>query len=157
MFLLDQYSTGKGWNTTSTMSKARKFGYTRYDDTYDTWVETFRAFENAGILPHRDALLKGDPVLTKLPSKAAATNGIHWRWDQRRFEDIVWKEEETLEAQQGVLFAEVSHLYLQMSRDFVRTYHRVSSWRCASWVFRSSSVDLGTCVSALFGVGGSCT
>lgn len=33
------------------LSKARKMGWMRYDDSYDTWVKTIRAFENAGILP----------------------------------------------------------------------------------------------------------
>lgn len=42
---------GKAWSTIGSVSKARKFGWMRYDDTYDTWVETFRSFENAGILP----------------------------------------------------------------------------------------------------------
>ncbi|KAH7412953.1 nucleoside-diphosphate-sugar epimerase GsfE [Cadophora sp. MPI-SDFR-AT-0126] len=42
---------GKGWPTVSSVSKARKFGWKRYDDTYQTWVETFRTFENAGVLP----------------------------------------------------------------------------------------------------------
>ncbi|KAH7341215.1 hypothetical protein BKA66DRAFT_35018 [Pyrenochaeta sp. MPI-SDFR-AT-0127] len=47
------WATGKSWPTISTMTKARKFGWHRHDDTYETWVETFRAFENAGILPRQ--------------------------------------------------------------------------------------------------------
>lgn len=45
------WAIGKAWYTIGSVSKARKFGWTRYDDTYDTWVETFRSFENVGILP----------------------------------------------------------------------------------------------------------
>ncbi|SPJ77037.1 uncharacterized protein FTOL_06263 [Fusarium torulosum] len=50
------WAVGKSWLTISTISKARKFGWKRYDDTYDTYIETFRAFENAGVLPHTDVL-----------------------------------------------------------------------------------------------------
>ncbi|KAF3349230.1 hypothetical protein VD0002_g1134 [Verticillium dahliae] len=45
------WAVGKAWLTIGSVSKARKFGWTRYDDTYDTYIETFRSFENAGILP----------------------------------------------------------------------------------------------------------
>ncbi|PVH77017.1 nucleoside-diphosphate-sugar epimerase GsfE [Cadophora sp. DSE1049] len=45
------WSVGKAWPTVSSLSKARRFGWKRYDDTYQTWVETFRVFENAGVLP----------------------------------------------------------------------------------------------------------
>ncbi|KAH7016740.1 hypothetical protein EDB80DRAFT_873480 [Ilyonectria destructans] len=45
------WALGKSWSTLSSVSKARKFGWMRSDDTYDTYVETFNAFENAGILP----------------------------------------------------------------------------------------------------------
>lgn len=48
------WALGKAWSTVGSVSKARKFGWTRYDDTYDTYVETFRAFENVGILPSSD-------------------------------------------------------------------------------------------------------
>lgn len=51
------WNIGKAWCTLSSMTKARKFGWNRYDDTYETWVETFRSFENAGILPPRDLIL----------------------------------------------------------------------------------------------------
>ncbi|KAJ4249722.1 hypothetical protein NW764_016485 [Fusarium oxysporum] len=43
--------TGKAWPTIGSISKARKYGWMRYDDTYDCYVETFRSFENAGVLP----------------------------------------------------------------------------------------------------------
>jgi hypothetical protein len=50
------WSVGKAWPTLSSMTKARKFGWNRYDDTFETWVETFKAFENAGILPRNHRL-----------------------------------------------------------------------------------------------------
>ena len=53
------WSVGKAWPTLSSMNKARKFGFDRQVDTYDSWVETFRAFENAGILPRNRVLLAG--------------------------------------------------------------------------------------------------
>ncbi|KAL4862672.1 hypothetical protein BDV12DRAFT_207071 [Aspergillus spectabilis] len=45
------WTIGKSWPTISSINKARRFGWTRHDDTFETWVETFRTFENAGILP----------------------------------------------------------------------------------------------------------
>ncbi|RBA21664.1 hypothetical protein FPRO05_00013 [Fusarium proliferatum] len=50
------WAVGKAWLTIGSVGKARKFGWKRYDDTYDTYVETFRAFENAGVLPYTDVL-----------------------------------------------------------------------------------------------------
>ncbi|KEF51433.1 uncharacterized protein A1O9_12582 [Exophiala aquamarina CBS 119918] len=41
----------KTWPTLSSCAKARSFGWTRVDDTFSTWIETYRMFENAGILP----------------------------------------------------------------------------------------------------------
>ena len=35
----------------STARKARKYGWNRHDDSYDAWYQTFRSYENAGILP----------------------------------------------------------------------------------------------------------
>jgi len=58
------WATGKAWPTLSTITKARKFGWNRYDDTYEAWIETFRTFENAGILP-RNHLLHADKATTK--------------------------------------------------------------------------------------------
>ncbi|KAF4222005.1 hypothetical protein CNMCM5878_007557 [Aspergillus fumigatiaffinis] len=52
------WATGKSWLTISSMSKAREFGWSRYDRTLDTWTETYRSFENAGVLPSRAALTK---------------------------------------------------------------------------------------------------
>ena len=53
------WGIGKAWPTLSSMTKARKFGWNRYDDTYETWVETFKAFENAGTLP-KGRVLRGE-------------------------------------------------------------------------------------------------
>ncbi|KAJ5725296.1 uncharacterized protein N7483_006653 [Penicillium malachiteum] len=52
------WATGKSWITISSVNKARKFGWHRNDKTFDTWIETYRSFENAGVLPSRRALLK---------------------------------------------------------------------------------------------------
>ncbi|KAF5250379.1 hypothetical protein FANTH_4412 [Fusarium anthophilum] len=45
------WAVGKSWPAATTASKARKFGWTRFDDTYQNWLDTFRSFENARILP----------------------------------------------------------------------------------------------------------
>lgn len=45
------WAVGKAWCTISSIAKARKYGWTRFDDTYTTYLETFQAFENAGVLP----------------------------------------------------------------------------------------------------------
>ncbi|EXK75701.1 hypothetical protein FOQG_19533 [Fusarium oxysporum f. sp. raphani 54005] len=50
------WAVGKAWVTIGSVGKACKFGWKRYDDTYYTCVETFRAFENAGVLPCADVL-----------------------------------------------------------------------------------------------------
>lgn len=50
------WSIGKSWPTLSSISKARNMGWNRYDDTYETWIETYRAFENAGVLPSNTLL-----------------------------------------------------------------------------------------------------
>ncbi|KAL4901618.1 hypothetical protein BDW74DRAFT_187241 [Aspergillus multicolor] len=42
------WGVGKAWRTLSSVSKARRFGWNRYDDTFESWIETFWAFENAG-------------------------------------------------------------------------------------------------------------
>ncbi|KAG2421071.1 hypothetical protein HFD88_000687 [Aspergillus terreus] len=51
------WATGKSWLTISSMNKARKFGWHRTDNTFDAWIETYRSFENAGVLPSRRALM----------------------------------------------------------------------------------------------------
>jgi hypothetical protein len=53
------WATGKSWLTISSMNKAREFGWHRNDSTFDTWIETYRSFENAGVMPDVD-LLKRD-------------------------------------------------------------------------------------------------
>lgn len=53
------WGVGKAWPTLSSVSKARAFGWSRYDDTFEGLVETFRGFENAGVLPRRRVLLLG--------------------------------------------------------------------------------------------------
>lgn len=58
---------GKAWSTIGSVSKARKFGWTRYDDTYDAWIETFRSFENAGILPYQQVLPASQAMLSSKP------------------------------------------------------------------------------------------
>lgn len=60
------WATGKNWPTISSMSKARAYGWNRHDDTYDTFTETFRAFENAGILPPYPKRNTSIPVQTKI-------------------------------------------------------------------------------------------
>lgn len=68
------WATGKAWPTLSSLSKARSFGWTRYDDTFETWVETFRAFENAGILPPRRKV-NAEPANTLLPNLNGHAHG----------------------------------------------------------------------------------
>ena len=45
------WSIGKTWPTLGTNNKARRYGWTRVDDTLESWIETYRSFEAAGILP----------------------------------------------------------------------------------------------------------
>ena len=52
------WATGKSWLTISSMNKAREFGWNRNDRTLDTWIETYRSFENAGVMPSLDLLTK---------------------------------------------------------------------------------------------------
>jgi hypothetical protein len=64
------WAIGKGWPTLASVSKARRMGWTRYDDTYETWIETFRTFESAGVLPpHRNLLV--DTSVAAAPAKIA--------------------------------------------------------------------------------------
>jgi hypothetical protein len=46
-----EWGLGKAWSTISSVGKARKFGWQRSDDSFEIYVQTFRAFENAGVLP----------------------------------------------------------------------------------------------------------
>ncbi|RAK89220.1 NAD-dependent epimerase/dehydratase [Aspergillus costaricaensis CBS 115574] len=54
------WATGKSWLTISSVNKARKYGWQRHDNTFDTWIETYRSFENAGVLPSHDSLARAD-------------------------------------------------------------------------------------------------
>ncbi|KAJ5489905.1 hypothetical protein N7453_010730 [Penicillium expansum] len=51
--LMNWYITPTGMKSPliSTVSKARKLGWTRYDDTYSTWLKTFESYQTAGVLP----------------------------------------------------------------------------------------------------------
>lgn len=69
------WALGKAWYTIGSVSKARKFGWKRYDDSLDAWTQTFRSFENAGILP---IMMPRPPVdidtLPRLPNPADVVN-----------------------------------------------------------------------------------
>ncbi|PYH28648.1 SDR family oxidoreductase [Aspergillus neoniger CBS 115656] len=54
------WATGKSWLTISSINKARKYGWQRHDNTFDTWIETYRSFENAGVLPSHASLTRAD-------------------------------------------------------------------------------------------------
>ncbi|PWY83404.1 NAD-dependent epimerase/dehydratase [Aspergillus heteromorphus CBS 117.55] len=54
------WATGKSWLTISSINKARKFGWNRHDKTLETWIETYRSFENAGVIPSHAALTWGN-------------------------------------------------------------------------------------------------
>lgn len=45
------WAMGRSWPTIASMSKARRFGWTRYDDSHDNYFQTIRSLENADILP----------------------------------------------------------------------------------------------------------
>jgi hypothetical protein len=47
------WGMGRAWSTLLSVNKARKFGWRRYDDTIETWFNTYKVLENAGILPRR--------------------------------------------------------------------------------------------------------
>lgn len=42
---------GRAWSTLLSVEKARKYGWKRYDSTYDTWIKTYKVLEGTGILP----------------------------------------------------------------------------------------------------------
>ncbi|OJJ70048.1 hypothetical protein ASPBRDRAFT_208735 [Aspergillus brasiliensis CBS 101740] len=54
------WATGKSWLTISSINKAREYGWQRHDNTFDTWIETYRSFENAGVLPSQASLARAD-------------------------------------------------------------------------------------------------
>jgi nucleoside-diphosphate-sugar epimerase len=47
---------GRDWSCVASMSKARKFGWTGYMDTWEVLEETFRVLEEGGVLPPVDQL-----------------------------------------------------------------------------------------------------
>lgn len=69
------WALGKAWYTIGSVSKARKFGWKRYDDSLDAWTQTFRSFENAGILPITMPRPTVDvDTLPRLPNPADVVN-----------------------------------------------------------------------------------
>jgi hypothetical protein len=47
----EMWAFGRSWQTTSSMTKARKFGWTHHEDTHENYFTTIKSLENAGILP----------------------------------------------------------------------------------------------------------
>ncbi|BCS30681.1 SDR family oxidoreductase [Aspergillus puulaauensis] len=47
----EMWAFGRSWQTVSSMTKARKFGWTHLEDTQENYFSTIRSLENAGILP----------------------------------------------------------------------------------------------------------
>ncbi|KAL3422620.1 nad dependent epimerase dehydratase family protein [Phlyctema vagabunda] len=45
------WALGMSWPSFLSMDKARKFGWTRHDDSLECFLDTFKVFENAGVLP----------------------------------------------------------------------------------------------------------
>lgn len=45
------WGMGRAWSTLLSVNKARKFGWSRHDDTIEAWLQTYKVLENAGILP----------------------------------------------------------------------------------------------------------
>ncbi|KEF51219.1 uncharacterized protein A1O9_12722 [Exophiala aquamarina CBS 119918] len=45
------------WLTLVSLQKARRFGWSRYDDTFETWIQTYKTYEMAGILPPHDEMV----------------------------------------------------------------------------------------------------
>ena len=64
------WSLGKAWPTIGTASKARKFGWQRYDDTFETWIETSKSFENGGVLPRQSRSGQGSSALCRLAKES---------------------------------------------------------------------------------------
>lgn len=46
-----RWGMGRAWSTLLSVGKARRYGWTRYDDTYITWLKTYKVLEGSGILP----------------------------------------------------------------------------------------------------------
>ncbi|KAK4935612.1 hypothetical protein LTR10_023373 [Elasticomyces elasticus] len=47
----EMWAFGRSWQTISSMTKARKFGWTHHEDTHENYFATLKSLENAGILP----------------------------------------------------------------------------------------------------------
>lgn len=41
----------RSWSATLSISKARKFGWTGYKDSYESFIETFETFKRHGMIP----------------------------------------------------------------------------------------------------------
>ncbi|KAL2866670.1 SDR family oxidoreductase [Aspergillus lucknowensis] len=50
------FALGRSWSCVGSMSKARKFGWTGYADTWEELEETFRVLEREGVLPSAERL-----------------------------------------------------------------------------------------------------
>lgn len=71
------WSIGKTWPTLGTNNKARKYGWTRVDDTYESWIETFKSFELAGILPKSSVIrAESEKMNKKMAGAGAGGNGV---------------------------------------------------------------------------------
>jgi hypothetical protein len=46
-----RWGMGRSWSTLLWVRKARRYGWTRYDDTYITWLKTYKVLEGSGSLP----------------------------------------------------------------------------------------------------------
>lgn len=46
------------WHVWGSMNKAKRLGWKRQDFAYDVWTDTFKAFENSGVLPKASLLRK---------------------------------------------------------------------------------------------------
>ncbi|KAF2033549.1 hypothetical protein EK21DRAFT_109017 [Setomelanomma holmii] len=63
------WSIGKTWPTLGTNNKARRYSWTKVDDTLESWFETYKTFEAAGILPKGGGRTENCQV--------GKTNGVH--------------------------------------------------------------------------------
>ncbi|KAH7389970.1 hypothetical protein BKA66DRAFT_489447 [Pyrenochaeta sp. MPI-SDFR-AT-0127] len=57
------WAVGKPHPTVMSSNKARKMGWARFDDTYDTYFESIKALEHAGVIPSRKQVLGNQPKL----------------------------------------------------------------------------------------------
>lgn len=53
------WALARDWPVFPSVTKARRYGWARYDTAIECWAGTFRAFENAGVLP-KSELVRGD-------------------------------------------------------------------------------------------------